>query len=85
MSGRNATIDGIDVALFMYFTLNNSNIARIIGATTSQQPAMDHSGDELGKPKDTEDVPARGVANLVRESATEPYLMSSKRQWATKP
>jgi Pentapeptide repeats (8 copies) len=33
---RNATIDGIDVASFMYFTLNNSNIARIIGATTSQ-------------------------------------------------
>ena len=33
---RYATVDGIDVASFMYFTLNNGNIARIIEATTSQ-------------------------------------------------
>ena len=33
---RQATVDGIDVASFMYFTLNNANIARIIEATTSQ-------------------------------------------------
>lgn len=33
---RQATVDGIDVASFMHFTLNNSNIARIIDATTSQ-------------------------------------------------
>jgi uncharacterized protein YjbI with pentapeptide repeats len=33
---RQATVDGIDVASFMYFTLNNGNIARIIEATTSQ-------------------------------------------------
>jgi hypothetical protein len=33
---RQATVDGVDVASFMYFTLNNGNIARIIEATTSQ-------------------------------------------------
>jgi hypothetical protein len=33
---RHATVDGIDVASFMYFTLNNGNIARIIEATTTQ-------------------------------------------------
>ena len=33
---QQATVDGIDVASFMYFTLNNGNIARIIEATTSQ-------------------------------------------------
>ena len=33
---RHATVDGIDVASFMYFTLNNGNIPRIIDATTSQ-------------------------------------------------
>jgi hypothetical protein len=33
---RQARVDGIDVASFMYFTLNNKNIARIIGATTKQ-------------------------------------------------
>jgi hypothetical protein len=33
---RQATVDGIDVASFMYFTINNANIARIIAATTSR-------------------------------------------------
>ena len=33
---QQATVDGIDVASFMYFTLNNGNIARIIEATTSK-------------------------------------------------
>jgi hypothetical protein len=33
---RQAIVDGIDVASFMYFTLNNANIARIMEATTSQ-------------------------------------------------
>jgi len=33
---RQASVDGIDVASFMYFTLNNGNIARIIEGTTSQ-------------------------------------------------
>jgi uncharacterized protein YjbI with pentapeptide repeats len=33
---QHATVDGIDVASFMYFTLNNANITRIIEATTSQ-------------------------------------------------
>ncbi|GAA0941063.1 pentapeptide repeat-containing protein [Virgisporangium aurantiacum] len=33
---RQATVDGIDVASFMYLTLNNANIARIIDATTSK-------------------------------------------------
>ena len=34
--GQDATVDGIDVASFMYFTINNKNIARIIEATTRQ-------------------------------------------------
>jgi hypothetical protein len=29
-------VDGVDVAAFMYFTLNNGNISRIIEATASQ-------------------------------------------------
>jgi len=33
---RQATVDGIDVASFMYLTLNNANIARIMNATTSK-------------------------------------------------
>jgi hypothetical protein len=33
---RDAKVDGIDVASFLYFTLNNKNIARIIEATTAR-------------------------------------------------
>jgi hypothetical protein len=33
---RHATVDGIDVASFIYFTLNNANIRQIIEATTSR-------------------------------------------------
>jgi len=33
---QRATVDGVDVASFMYYTLNNKNIAQVINATKSQ-------------------------------------------------